>query len=93
MLQVRLLERDVQRLVDELLGRVLQLQWCGMRTERGVVWVCVRTVAPVSLNALVLRQATHMELFTDQVNLVQVFDGDRRVSHLFVRGGSPKKLT
>ena len=79
--------------VTDTRGRALQLQWCGMRTERGVVWVCIRTVAPVALNALVLRQTTHMELFTDQVNLVQVLDGNRRVSHLFVRGASPKKLT
>lgn len=79
--------------VTDARGKALQLQWCGMRTERGVVWACIRTVAPVALHALVLRQTTHMELFTDQVNLVQVFDGSRRVSHLFVRGGSPKKLT
>lgn len=73
-------------------GRRLRLQWCGMRTERGVVWLCLRTVEPVALDQLAMRQRAHMELFGDQVNLVQVFDGARRVSHLFVRGTGARKL-
>lgn len=66
-------------------GRVVPLVWCGMRTERGVVWVCLRTVTRVPRAGLSMRQSMHIEVYDDQVNLVQVISEQRRASTLFVR--------
>lgn len=73
-------------------GRRVSLVWCGMRAERGVVWLCLRTTAPVRGDDLSMRQAMHAELYPDQVNLVQFLAGARRVSTLFVAGHAIRKV-
>lgn len=52
-------------------GRAVQLEWCGMRTQDGLTWLCARSVAPVAPGRLRVRNALMFDRFRDQVSVVR----------------------
>lgn len=52
-------------------GKPVQLQWCGMRTQDGLTWLCARSVAPVASGRLRVRNALMFDRFRDQVSVVR----------------------
>jgi hypothetical protein len=70
----------------------VKLEWCGMRREKDVVWLCLKTASPISNRQLALSQRMHMTLYDDQVNVVKVNDGGRNRSLLFVGRDGVKHL-
>ena len=73
-------------------GRVLSLQWCGLRRSDGVVWLCVRAVAPGGVRGLQLRVGLLFEVYADQINIVQTSYDGRRGALLFTRDDPPRNL-
>jgi hypothetical protein len=52
-------------------GKPVQLEWCGMRSQDGLVWLCARTVAPVAPGRLRVRNALMFDRFRDQISVVR----------------------
>ncbi len=74
-------------------GRRLPLTWCGERRAGEVLFVCVRAPAPNGLKGMQVASTLMFELFSDQVNIVQVVEPRRRQSLLFTRGARPKRIS
>ena len=49
----------------------VQLEWCGMRSQDGLTWLCARSVAPVPPGRLRLRNALMFDRFRDQISVVR----------------------
>lgn len=45
-------------------------EWCGMRTEQNVTWVCVRTAKPI-IGAFRVRNALMFDRFSDQISIIR----------------------
>ena len=88
------LARYVRRQLDlrEAGGRGLSLAWAATRVEGEVTYLRLTAVAPRGLAGATLRQEMLMELFTDQVNVVQVRRAGGTASLLFLPGDRPKTL-
>jgi hypothetical protein len=52
-------------------GKPVQLEWCGMRSQDGLTWLCARSVAPVPPGRLRLRNALMFDRFRDQISVVR----------------------
>lgn len=74
-------------------GRRLPLKWCGERRAGEVLFVCVTAAAPRGLRGMAVRNALMFDLFSDQVNIVQVVEPRRKQSLLFTRGARPKRIS
>lgn len=73
-------------------GRPVALISCGVRRSGDLLWVCVEGATTGDARELSVRDAVLCELFSDQVNIVQVADGASKRSLLFTRGDGPKRL-
>jgi hypothetical protein len=73
-------------------GRALRLMPCGVRFGGDVVQVCFRARAPQGLTGLSVSNRLLVELFDDQINIVQVIAGGRRSSLVFTKGDGVKLL-
>jgi len=73
-------------------GRRVAMASCGRRTSGDLRWFCVRAPLPGGLQGARLRVSLQFAVYDDQVNVVQVSDGGRRSSLLFVPGDGPKPL-
>jgi hypothetical protein len=72
-------------------GHAVSLRWVGARAE-GEITLLTFDAALRGLAGAQIRQAMHMDLYDDQVNLVQASYGGRRVSLLFLPGDRAKPL-
>jgi uncharacterized protein DUF6702 len=87
--------RSVLTLTDRN-GRPLPLAWCGLRRTGDLLWLCLSGAAPGGgLGGLRVAVRLLFERYRDQINIVQVSDGEggRRTSMLFVRGDAEKPLS
>ena len=73
-------------------GRRLPLQWCGARRTDIVLWLCLRSPAPDGLDGLQVHNRVLVEMFEDQINIVQATYNGRKQSLLFTREDRPKRL-
>ena len=71
-------------------GKVTPLEWCGMRPEQTVVWVCVRSALPLS-GAFRLRNAIMFDRFSDQISIVR-WSGKRETRTLVLSARVPEAL-
>lgn len=83
--------RGTVSLVDSL-GRAIPLGWLGSESRGDVTIIRFRAVGLTTLAGVRVSQVMHMELFDDQVNVVQASYDGRRVSLLFVPGDAAKRL-
>lgn len=72
-------------------GRSLPLSFVGQELQGEITILRLRAPA-THLASARFSQLMHMELFSDQVNVVQVSYSGRKVSLLFVPGDTPKRL-
>jgi hypothetical protein len=73
-------------------GRRVPLSACGRRASADLRWFCVRAPLPGGLKGARLRVSLQFAVYDDQVNVVQVEDGGRKTTLLFVPGDGPKPL-
>lgn len=73
-------------------GRALALASCGNRPMNDLLVLCFTAVAPGGPSTLRLRQGMLLELYDDQVNVVQTTYGRRRHSLLFTRSSATQAL-
>jgi hypothetical protein len=73
-------------------GRAVALGSCGVRRSGDLLWVCVEGTTTSDARELSIRDAVLCELFSDQVNIVQVADGASKRSVLFTRGDGAKRV-
>lgn len=73
-------------------GIAVTLHWSGSRADGAATLLNLTANVPGGLRGLRIRQTMQNELFADQVNVVQVRYGDRRVSFLFTPGDDPRIL-
>ena len=74
-------------------GQPVALVWEGTEVEGTMTRILLHAEVPGALAATRLRQAMHTELFSDQVNVVLVRDGPRRLRLLFTPGSGPRRLS
>lgn len=73
-------------------GRRARLTACGTRQSGDLRWFCLRAPAPRGLGGMRILVALQFAVYDDQVNVVQVDDGRRRTSLLFVPGDAAKRI-
>ncbi|HKW41026.1 MAG TPA: DUF6702 family protein [Gemmatimonadales bacterium] len=73
-------------------GRPLALGWCGLRRTGAILWLCLRAPSADGLSGLRVHARLLLELYADQINIVQATCGGRRTSLLFSRGDPPQRL-
>jgi hypothetical protein len=74
-------------------GAEIRLTWGGARQEEGVTFSTLRGRLPGGVAGLRARQTMQMELFSDQVNVLQATVAGRRTTLLFVPGDGAKPLS
>jgi hypothetical protein len=73
-------------------GRATSLVFLGKEIQGDITITRLRAVSLSHLAGARVSQRMHMELFSDQVNVVQASYAGRRYSLLFVPGDNPKPL-
>jgi len=73
-------------------GRVAALALVGTRIDGDITLVMLRVTLPRGLAGVRVRQAMHMELFDDQVNVMRAEYGGRQTSLLFTPGDPARAL-
>lgn len=63
-------------------------EWCGMRSEQNVTWVCVRTARPIT-GAFRIRNALMFDRFSDQISIIR-WVGKRQTRTLVLSGRLPE---
>jgi hypothetical protein len=71
--------------------RPVALRSCGVKRSGDLLWICLET-GPVDPKVVRVRNTVLCELFSDQVNIVQVSGAGVARSILFTRGDGPKAL-
>lgn len=71
--------------------RPVALHPCGVKRSGDLLWVCLET-GPMDPRTARVRNNVLCELFSDQVNIVQVSGGGASRSILFTRGDGPKAV-
>lgn len=64
-------------------GRGLPLKWCGSKRVADLLVICLSGRLPGGLSGARVRYSILSDLFSDQVNILQVNAGSRRQSLLF----------
>jgi hypothetical protein len=73
-------------------GPPAPLHWEGASVEGDATLLRLRAMVPGGLGGRWVRQAMHVELFRDQVNVVLARYDGRRQSFLFTPGDAPRQL-
>jgi hypothetical protein len=59
-----------QLTMTNLHGAAIPTEWCGMRSEQNVVWVCARSAMPVT-GTFRMRNALMFDRFSDQISIIR----------------------
>ena len=70
----------------------VELQWIGMELKGYTAWIYLQAKAPQGLSKSSLRNRLLFDLFTDQVNIVNVLNDGKRSSLAFKRGDAAKEI-
>lgn len=86
---------DYLRTVVQLRNGVegLQLEWVGMELKGHSVWFYLQAKTSAGLSQLNLSNRLLFDLFTDQLNIVNVFSNGKKASLVFKRGDTAKAIT
>jgi hypothetical protein len=79
--------------VRDAAGARLELAWVGMEARVDEVWVYVEAPAPETLAGARVEDRVFFELFSDQVNTVNLQEGDARTTLVFTRGDGEKLVS
>lgn len=70
----------------------LELEWIGMELKGHSVWFYLQAKAPAGLTKTTLSNRLLFDLFTDQINIVNIFNDGKKSSLTFKRGDTPKAI-
>lgn len=70
----------------------LELEWIGMELKGHSVWFYLQAKAPAGLSHTTLSNRLLFDLFSDQINIVNVFQNGKKSSLTFKRGDTPKAI-
>jgi hypothetical protein len=73
-------------------GRRLPIAWDSVRREGDITLLSFHTTSAGGVRGVTVRQVMQMELYDDQVNVLQARFAGRSVSLLFLPGDGPKEL-
>jgi hypothetical protein len=73
-------------------GKEIGVRWENVRRRDELLWIEGRVSAPRGLSGVGVHNDLLTELHSDQVNVVQVVQGERRQTLLFTRGDALKPL-
>lgn len=73
-------------------GHPATFVFCGVKKANDMLSFCLQTIMAEGKQKLKMRNSVMLELFGDQVNIVQTVNGGVRASRLFVRGDGLKDL-
>ena len=73
-------------------GAVFPLRWMGRRETGDLTWITLEAPVSPGLSGARLLNTMHLELFRDQVNIVQVRFAGRSESMLFTGGDGEKAI-
>lgn len=62
-------ERSVALDTDK--GTPIRLAWCGMKIVDGLTWLCAKSLDPVPIGRLRIRNTLMFDRFTDQISIVR----------------------
>lgn len=79
--------------VTDARGRIVPLAWCGWKRSGDLVTICLRGNLSGGLAGARVRNAVLMDLFSDQINVLQTTYDSSRHSILFTPGEPVKRLT
>lgn len=71
-------------------GAAIPTDWCGMRSEQNVVWVCARSARPIT-GAFRVRNALMFDRFTDQISIIR-WAGKKETRTLVLSARVPEAL-
>ncbi|MBF9238290.1 hypothetical protein I2I05_12870 [Hymenobacter sp. BT683] len=74
-------------------GALLPLQVLGLQQEKDGYWLYCKVMLPGPVGGVQLRQAMLLDVFGDQMNIVNVEAGDKKQSVLFRAGHEQELLT
>ena len=66
--------------------QVLALQFVGMQAEKDAYWLYAKARLPRAATEIWLRNAVMLDLFSDQMNIVNAESGPKKVSELYRAG-------
>lgn len=72
--------------------REIELEWIGMELKGHSVWFYLQAKAPDGLTNTTLSNRLLFDLFSDQINIVNVFQNGKKSSLTFKRGDTPKPI-
>ena len=85
------LRRTLQ--VSTTAGALLRLQVLGMQAEKDGYWFYCKVPLPGPLPSVRLRHAVLLDVFGDEVNIVNIQAGDKKQSALFRAGHEQELIT
>ena len=71
----------------------LTLQFVGMQPEKDAYWLYAKAKLPRAATAIWLRNTVLLDLFSDQMNIVNAENGPKKVSELYRAGHEQAVLT
>lgn len=74
-------------------GHIQKLSWVGMDAKVDVVWVYFEIKLPAAPERMLLRDRLLCELFPEQVNVVQLINGERKNELIFKRDNDFQAVT
>jgi hypothetical protein len=83
-------QRYVQRSLTLSLGdgSTIATDWCGMRSDENLVWVCVKSASSV-MGRFRLRNALMFDRFSDQVSIIR-WTGQKKTRTLVLSSRAPE---
>ena len=73
-------------------GEALPIQFLGMQHEQDAYWLYAKVALPHSLSSLYLRQTLLLDLYSDQMNIVNIEAGGQKQSALFRAGNEEQEI-
>jgi len=73
-------------------GESLKLSWIGMEAKVDSVWLYFETKLPDGTKGLQLSNRFLQDLFEDQLNVINIKEGNRKIALTFARGDSFKPI-
>jgi hypothetical protein len=73
-------------------GESLKLSWVGMEAKVDSVWIYFETKIPGGIKGLQLSNRFLQDLFDDQLNVVNIKEGNQKIALTFARGDSFKPV-
>jgi hypothetical protein len=73
-------------------GEALPIQFLGMQHEQDAYWLYAKVAVPHPLTSLRLRQTLMLDMYSDQMNIVNIEAGGQKQSALFRAGNEEQEI-